>query len=65
MELPQVSAPRCMHLQSKAMAVHGALCAASSGREASPGFLASAVFIGANAADQRDEIVRRLEACLL
>jgi len=23
MELPQVPAPRCMHLQSKAMAVHG------------------------------------------
>lgn len=23
MELPQVPAPRCIHLQSKAMAVHG------------------------------------------
>ncbi len=23
MELPQISAPRCIHLQSKAMAVHG------------------------------------------
>jgi G3E family GTPase len=32
---------------------------------APPGFRASAVFIGADAADQRDEIVRRLEACFV